>query len=81
MRKLGFSVEELLPKARGGGALKMGLVALGEDEWLQPDPDRARRNAAFDAHPCAVQLTPRAVEAGEEIAAMLGASGGLEGAA
>ena len=79
--KLGFSVEDLLPKARGGGALKMGLTALGEDEWLQPEPDLAARAAAFDAHPDAVQILDRANPAGEELAAMLGASGGLEGAA
>ncbi|KLE35988.1 hypothetical protein AAW00_00240 [Aurantiacibacter luteus] len=67
--------------ARGGGALRMGLVALGEDEWLRPDPDLAVRKAAFDAHPESVQLTPRATAAGEELAAILGADGGLEGAA
>lgn len=79
--KLGFSVEELLPRARGGGALKMGLLGLGEDEWLQPEPDRAARNAAFDAHPDSVQLTPDAGPAGAELAALLRTSGGLEGAA
>lgn len=79
--KLGFAVEDLLPKARGGGALKMGLTALGEDEWLQPDPDLAARAAAFDAHPDAVQISPRAEAAGAELAAMLGTGGGLEGAA
>ena len=30
---LGFSVDELLPRARGGGQLKMGLVKLGGNEW------------------------------------------------
>ena len=79
--KLGFSVEELLPRARGGGALKMGLVALDESEWLQPKPDLAARNAAFDSHPDAVQLLPQAAQAGEELAAMLDTAGGLEGAA
>lgn len=79
--KLGFSVEDLLPKARGGGTLKMGLVALGEDEWLQPAPDLAARAEAFDAHPESVQLTPRAEAAGDELAAMLGMGCGLEGAA
>lgn len=79
--KLGFSVEELLPRARGGGALKMGLAALTEEEWLQPGPDLAARNAAFDAHPESVQLTPEAAAGGEELAAMFGTSGGLEGAA
>ena len=79
--RLGFSVEELLPKARGGGTLKMGLLALSEDEWLQPEPDLAARNAAFDAHPDSVQLTPDAEPAGTELATILGTSGGLEGAA
>ncbi len=79
--KLGFSVEELLPRARGGGALKMGLLALDESEWLQPEPDLAARKAAFDAHPDSVQLTPRAGPAGDELATMLGTTGGLEGAA
>ncbi len=79
--KLGFSVEELLPKARGGGALKMGLVALGPEEWLQPRPDLAARAAAFDAHPQAVQLLPPALPSGQELAAMLGVEGGLEAAA
>ncbi len=79
--KLGFSVEELLPKARGGGALKMGLVGLSEDEWLQPEPDLAARNAAFDAHSDSVQLAPGVGPAGAEVSALLGTSGGLEGAA
>ncbi len=59
----------------------MGLVALSESEWLEPDPDLAARGAAFDAHPESVQMTPAAVAPGQEIAAMLGVSGGLEGAA
>lgn len=79
--KLGFSVEELLPKARGGGALKMGLAALSEAEWLQPEPDLSARAAMFDAHPESVIVTPRAEAASEELAAMLGTSSGLEGAA
>ena len=81
MASLGFSVDQLLPRARGGGALKMGLTALSESEWLQSCPDLAARAAAFDAHPESVQLTPPAHIAGEELAAMLGVQGGLEGAA
>ncbi|QZH75019.1 MAG: DUF3445 domain-containing protein [Erythrobacter sp.] len=81
MASLGFSVDELLPRARAGGALKMGLAALSESEWLQPQPDLAARAAAFDQYPESVQLTPEAVAAGEELAAMVGTSGGLEGAA
>jgi hypothetical protein len=78
---LGFSVDELLPRARGGGPLKIGLAVLSEAEWLQPEPDLAARNAAFDAHPESVQLTPEAEAPGEELAALLGTDGGLEGAA
>jgi len=78
---LGFSVDELLPRARGGGPLKIGLAVLGEDEWLQPRPNLAARNAAFDAYPDSTQLTPEAVAAGDELAALMGVTGGLEGAA
>ncbi|MBO0748821.1 MAG: DUF3445 domain-containing protein [Porphyrobacter sp.] len=78
---LGFSVDELLPRARGGGPLKIGLAALGEAEWLQPEPDLALRHAAFDAHPESVQLTPDAEAPGAELAAMLRVTGGLGGAA
>jgi hypothetical protein len=81
MAKLGFSVEELLPQARGGGALKIALTALSEDEWLQPEPDLAARKAGFDSFPDAVKLLPEADAPGEELAAMLGTTGGLEGAA
>lgn len=81
MTGLGFSVNDLLPKARGGGQLKMGLAKLSESEWLQPDPDLASRAAAFDAHPEAVQLAPQAEEPGRELAAMLGVQGGLPEAA
>jgi len=79
--KLGFSVEELLPRARGGGALKMGLVALSEAEWLQPQPDLAVRATAFDAQPDSVQMLPEGEAPGRDLAAMLGVSGGLEQAA
>jgi hypothetical protein len=80
-RRLGFSVEELLPQARGGGALKIALTALSEDEWLQPEPDLTARNAGFGAFPDAVKLLPEAAAPGEELAAMLGTTGGLEGTA
>lgn len=79
--RLGFSVETLLPKARGGGVLKMGLVRLDECEWLQPNPDTALRAAMFAAHPDAVQVLPEAEEPARELAAMLGVAGGLAGAA
>lgn len=78
---LGFSVEELLPKARGGGVLKMGLHALTEDEWLQPEPDLAARAAGFAAFPEGVQISSAGEGPGREIAAMLGVSGGLPEAA
>jgi hypothetical protein len=79
--RLGFSVEDLLPKARGGGALKIALTALAEDEWLQPAPDLVRRAAAFDAHPESVQLTPEAEAPGRELAALRHVSGGLQAVA
>jgi heme-dependent oxidative N-demethylase alpha subunit-like protein len=78
---LGFSVDELLPRARGGGPLKIGLAVLSEDEWLQRNPDLAARKTAFDAYPESVQLTPEATAPGDELAAMFGVDGGLEGAA
>lgn|GEM_PF-325147 len=78
---LGFSVEELLPRARGGGALKIGLAKLSEAEWLQPSPDLTARAQTFDAHPESVQLTPEAEAPARELAAMRGVTGGLEGAA
>ncbi|MGB3165561.1 MAG: DUF3445 domain-containing protein [Alteraurantiacibacter sp.] len=81
MNGLGFGVESLLPRARGGGALRMGLSVLRPSEWLQPQPDLAARNATFDAHPEAVQITPGADTPGRELAALVGADGGLESAA
>ena len=78
---LGFAVEELLPRARGGGALRMGLAALREEEWLRPDPDLALRAAAFAAHPESVVALPEAAAAQAELAAMLGTSGGIGAAA
>lgn len=74
---LGFSVNDLLPKARGGGQLRMGLCALSEDQWLQPEPDLAARAAAFAAHPEGFQETRYSGEPGRELAAMLGVKGGL----
>jgi hypothetical protein len=76
--KLGFCVNSLLPRARGGGALKMGLVALAEQDWLAPTPNRALRGAAFDAHPGSLARLPAAESPGAELAALLGLSGGLE---
>lgn len=78
---LAFSVAELLPRARGGGQLRMGLVRLSEGEWLQPDPDLAARAAAFKEWPDGIQLTPEAEAPGRELAAMLGVDGALREAA
>lgn len=78
---LGFSVNDLLPRARGGGQLKMGLCALTESEWLQDNPDLAARAAGFAAHPAGVQLSPEAEAPGRELAAMLGVEGALPEAA
>lgn len=78
---LSFSVDELLPKARGGGQLKMGLVKLSEAEWLQPDPDLAARAEGFAAYPDGVQIAPEGEAPGRELAATLGVRGGLAEAA
>ncbi|MEM8725789.1 MAG: DUF3445 domain-containing protein [Pseudomonadota bacterium] len=78
---LGFSVNELLPKARGGGQLKMGLAKLTEDEWLQPNRDLAARHAGFADFPEGIQLTSEAETPGRELASMLGVEGMLPEAA
>lgn len=78
---LGFSVNELLPKARGGGQLRMGLVKLAEDQWLQRDPDLPSRKVGFADWPEGIQLTPEAETPGCELAAMLGTTGALPEAA
>ncbi len=78
---LGFSVDTLLPKARGGGQLRMGLVRLDEHEWLQPEPDLAARREGFAAFPQGVQLAPEVDAPGRELAAMLGVEGALPEAA
>lgn len=78
---LGFSVDELLPKARGGGALKMGLSKLSEANWLDPNPDLVARAEGFAQYPQGIQLTPQAQQSGQELAAMLGIQGALTQAA
>ena len=78
---LGFSVDDLLPRARGGGALKMGLARLDESEWLQPEPDLAARAEGFAAYPDGIQLAPEAEAPGAELATLVGLSGGLPEAA
>ena len=78
---LGFSVDDLLPRARGGGVLKMGLAKLGESDWLQPDPDLDARARGFAAFPDGIQMTPEAGAPGRELAEMLGVGGALPEAA
>jgi len=78
---LGFSVDTLLPKARGGGQLRMGLVKLEEHQWLQPAPDFAARAQGFAEWPEGVQLTREVDAPGRELAAMLGVNGALPEAA
>jgi dimethylamine monooxygenase subunit A len=78
---LGFTVDTLLPKARGGGQLRMGLVKLEEHAWRDPAPDRAARAEGFATWPEGVQLTPEAEAPGRELAAMLGVQGALPEAA
>ncbi|WP_084581037.1 heme-dependent oxidative N-demethylase family protein [Sphingomonas azotifigens] len=68
---LGFSVEALLSRARGGGALRMGLVRVPEPEWLTPGVDLAARAAVFTAEPDCVQVLPEAEAAVEEVAVLL----------
>ena len=49
---LGFNVESLLPKARGGKALTMGLQRIEACDWLRPEADIAARRAVFEElHP------------------------------
>ncbi|WP_298333267.1 DUF3445 domain-containing protein [uncultured Erythrobacter sp.] len=74
---LGFSVNALLPNARGGGQLRMGLNRLSEAEWLQPDPNLGARAQGFADWPGGVQLTPAEDAPGQELAQMLGIEGGL----
>lgn len=78
---LGFSVNDLLPKARGGGQLRMGLTQLSGQEWLQPVPNLEARAQGFAAYPEGVQLTAHADEPGREIATILCTNGGLPEAA
>ena len=78
---LGFAVPDLLPRARNGRSLKIGLVKLAKGDWLQPDPDPAARRQAFLDYPDGVQLTAGAQAPGKELALLLGIAGGLPEAA
>ncbi len=78
---LGFSVDTLLPKARGGGQLRMGLVKLEEHEWLDPAPVSAERAESFATWPQGVPLTPEVDAPGRDLAAMLSVEGALPEAA
>ncbi|MDE2303293.1 MAG: DUF3445 domain-containing protein [Sphingomonadales bacterium] len=68
---LGFSVEALVPAGRGGKALRMGLVRLGEGEWLWPDFDRAARARTFAAHPESVLARPGSAAPAREAARLV----------
>lgn len=81
MKALGYGVDALLSKARGGGVLKMGLVRLDESDWLQPCPDLEARAEGFARYPQGIQLSTEAEAPGAELAAMLGLTGGLPEAA
>lgn len=78
---LGFSVEELIPAGRGGGALRMGLTHVGEAEWLQPDFDRAARAEAIAAHADSIVILPGAEAAASEAALLVGGTTNLAEAA
>lgn len=65
---LGFTVDALVPLARGGGALRMGLRPVAEAAWLWPEVDRAARARAFDDLPDAVIVIPGAEPAAREAA-------------
>ena len=78
---LGFNVESLLPKARGGKVLTMGLQRIDEGDWLRPEADIAARRAILDEFPESISVLPEAAEAGREVAGMLGVEGGLGAAA
>lgn len=71
---LGFSVEALIPRARGGGALRMGLVRVDESEWLTPGADLAARASVFAAEPACVQVLPEGETAAAEVVAFLQSS-------
>jgi hypothetical protein len=70
----GFCVADLLPRARGGGQLRMGLSRIQESEWLDPSPNRAARRAAFAAFPDGVQIMPEGEAAAAELASEMGAA-------
>ncbi|WP_260923001.1 heme-dependent oxidative N-demethylase family protein [Novosphingobium sp. 9] len=75
---LGFSVETLLPYARVTGAPRMGLVRLGESDWLDAAPDLAARAEVFEAHTECVMALPEAGAAIAELSDVLRVQGGLE---
>ncbi|MDE2403716.1 MAG: DUF3445 domain-containing protein [Sphingomonadales bacterium] len=74
----GFSVEALLPTARGSGPLRMGVVRITEAEWRDPNPDTAARAATFAAHPDAVQVLPGSAAAIAELGELVGVAGDLK---
>lgn len=78
---LGFTVDALIPAGRGGGALRMGLTRVAESDWLQPEFDRAAREAVFAAHPEAMIVLPGAEGAASEAAQIVGNTDDLATAA
>lgn len=74
---LGFSVQALVPHARGGATLRMCLTRIAQADWLRSNLDLATRAAAFDAHPDAVLTRPGSEDAGREVAALVGVDGGF----
>lgn len=78
---LGFTVEELVPAGRGGGALRMGLVRVDESEWLQAEFDREARLTVFAGHPESVRLLPGAEQAAQEAAMLVSGNENLREAA
>ncbi len=78
---LGFTVEQLVSAGRGGARLHMGLVPLGEAEWLNRHFDHAARRQVFAAHPEAIAVTPEAEPAAREAAQMVAGCDTLAGAA
>ena len=80
-----FSVAGMAPFRGGRGALRLGLGALAEADWLDRGPGLAARIAAkpavFDAAPESLIVLPRAEAAIAELAGLLGTAPTLRDAA
>lgn len=72
----GFSVATIAPFRGGRGALRLGLGALPESDWLDTGPERASRAAAkaaiFATEPDSLAILPEAAPAIAELAALIG---------